>query len=272
MPEDLGTFSLDPGPPPTLKLQGEIDFRCTSRLQQALRQAAVHPGDVRVDLAEVSFVDSSGYAVLVEEATRLSGEKRRLELLSPGRAFLNTLNVAGLRHYFVIRNPSEAASVPPPPTSTVRGWQHSAFAIPCRVNLLSMARERVMAVAQSLYFSENELCEIELAAGEALSNALRHGCREEEQQIKVECVVDGSALTVQVNDPGHGFLPERIPMPDLEALQEGGMGIHFMRLMMDEITYRFDERGTTVEMTKRPKNLHPAPEERDNKGNSHPSS
>ncbi len=38
---------------------------------------------------------------------------------------------------------------------------------------------------------------------------------------------------------------------DLQERQVGGLGLHFMRTLMDEVTFQFDETGNTVTMSKR---------------------
>jgi len=55
---------------------------------------------------------------------------------------------------------------------------------------------------------------------------------------------------VEITDPGPGFDPGTVPTPLAGELREGGMGIHFMRLTMDDVRYRFDDRGTTVRLQK----------------------
>lgn len=255
MPRDKSSenMTFDPGPPPTVNLSGDLDLNVTEQLRSLLRRAEETPGNLRINLEDVTYVDSSGWAVLIDHAMRLSSSDRKMVLLRPLPGILHTLRLAGLNRYFEIQDPGTPVEQRELPVSTSPGWQHSSFSIPCRVNLLSMARERVMTLAQSLPFSEDELCEIELAVGEALSNALRHGCTDPEQQIMVECESSGPGLILEVTDPGGGFQPDIVPVPLMEALQEGGMGLFFMRLMMDEVTYKFDERGTTVRMLKQPK-------------------
>jgi serine/threonine-protein kinase RsbW len=254
MPNDEEAIHFDPGPPPRLRLAGEIDFSSADALRSALRDAAERDGDPVIDLSEMTYMDSRGYSVLAEAAKRLRTQGRRLVLDSPSHVVLHTLRLTGLHAYFDL-HPStyvQKARTPRQITGT-GGWQHAEFSIPCRVNLLGMARERVMAMARTLAFTEDELSEVELAVGEALSNALRHGCTNDGNQITVECETNGSALTVCVTDPGGGFKPVDVPLPRMEALQEGGMGLHFMGLMMDEVQYDFDERGTTVRLLKIPK-------------------
>jgi anti-sigma B factor antagonist len=58
-----------------LTMRGEIDFTNAANLTTAIRAAVAdeRPARVRVDLAEVTFVDSSGIGVLVS-SMRAAGE------------------------------------------------------------------------------------------------------------------------------------------------------------------------------------------------------
>jgi serine/threonine-protein kinase RsbW len=242
----------EPDPPPRIRLSGEIDFRTADALRAELDTVSAMPGDLVVDLSGSTYMESRGYAVLAEAAKRLRSEGRRTVLESPSPAVMHTLRLTGLHAFFEIHSAVDVSKPRVPRRASAGGWQHADFSIPCRVNLLSMARERVMIMARTIGFTEDELSEVELAVGEALSNAFRHGCGGTDQRITVECETNGTALTVCVTDPGTGFHPGDIPVPRMEALQEGGMGLHFMRLMMDEVEYVFDERGTTVRLLKIP--------------------
>jgi anti-sigma regulatory factor (Ser/Thr protein kinase) len=59
-----------------------------------------------------------------------------------------------------------------------------------------------------------------------------------------------------LNDRGKQFDPRSVPPPDLEADVEnrkiGGLGVHLINRLMDEVSYSFDDRsGNTLTMKKR---------------------
>jgi len=94
-----------------VKLSGELDVASAPDLRERLlimldRQA---PGRVIVDLSALSFIDSSGIAVLVntERRARLLG--CAFELAAPQAVVRRVLEVCGLQHYFVI---SESIAAP----------------------------------------------------------------------------------------------------------------------------------------------------------------
>ena len=250
-PDLRGPIEYDAGPPVRIRLSGDIDFVWCPKLRRVLEEAARTGGDIGVDVSDLAFIDSSGIGTLLEFAQSLVPKDRHVVLHSPRRSLVRILKLAGLSRYFRWDNPEAAVATPPPRPPRGASWQHSAFTLPCRTELLSMGRERVLALARALTFTLEDLDDIELAIGEALSNALRHGCTGPDSRIAVDCEANEEGLTIRVTDPGGGFDPHAVPLPAPGILQEGGMGLYFMRMTMDEVHYTFDDRGTTVTLVKR---------------------
>ena len=55
--------------------------------------------------------------------------------------------------------------------------------------------------------------------------------------IELEISVDGDSLVVEILDRGVPFDIAAVPAPALDALPEGGMGIHIARTMLDHVSY-----------------------------------
>ena len=95
--------------------------------------------------------------------------------------------------------------------------------------------------------------EVETALREALSNAIRHGCRNDPSkhvQLRIACdPVQG--ITIVVRDPGPGFDPRLIPSPTagLNLYRHHGRGLYLIQHLMDEVS--FGERGNEIRMRKR---------------------
>jgi serine/threonine-protein kinase RsbW len=63
-------------------------------------------------------------------------------------------------------------------------------------------------------------------------------------------------LVITVHDHGRPFDPATVPAPpigaELDNLPEGGLGLYFMRKLMDQVTFRFDrDLGNVLTMVKR---------------------
>lgn len=56
----------------TLRLVGELDMATVPLFVSAVREAYEANGSVTLDLAELSFIDSSGLAALAKQATELN--------------------------------------------------------------------------------------------------------------------------------------------------------------------------------------------------------
>ena len=74
--------------------------------------------------------------------------------------------------------------------------------------------------------------------------------------ITLICELAGEDFIVTIRDRGKPFDPSSVPSPDLEAdldkRRVGGLGIYFMRKLMDEVSYNFDaKKGNELTMRKR---------------------
>ncbi len=55
--------------------------------------------------------------------------------------------------------------------------------------------------------------------------------------VDLAITIDGDTLIVEARDHGAAFDLSKVSGPDLDALPEGGMGIHIARALLDEISY-----------------------------------
>ncbi|HMC38860.1 MAG TPA: STAS domain-containing protein [Acidimicrobiales bacterium] len=84
------------GPTATLVVDGEIDMSTVGPLRNALTDSiAAGCAAIRVDLGEVTFMDSAGLASLVS-AYQMLGPNGVLTVVDPGPAVLRVLEIAGL--------------------------------------------------------------------------------------------------------------------------------------------------------------------------------
>lgn len=102
------------------------------------------------------------------------------------------------------------------------------------------------------------LFQIELACDEACTNIIEHAYGGEgEGDITASWAVDGDFFTIVLHDNGRSFDPSTVPAPitpaeqNLENLKIGGLGIHFMQKLMDEVSYDFGDDGNKLTMRKR---------------------
>jgi anti-anti-sigma factor len=81
-----------------LRLHGELDLATAEQLRRRIRTVlAEHdPHRLLLDLAELTFADSSGLAVLVWAHKRLASRDRQLRLHHPHRQIRRILHITGL--------------------------------------------------------------------------------------------------------------------------------------------------------------------------------
>jgi len=105
--------------------------------------------------------------------------------------------------------------------------------------------------------SEDQIFQVQLAVDEACTNSMVHAYQGDVTgQVRVCCYREGADFVVEVIDQGQGFEPSEIPEPDLSSPLEdrdaGGLGLYFMRTLMDSVTFAVPrDGGNQVVMRKR---------------------
>lgn len=106
---------------------------------------------------------------------------------------------------------------------------------------------------------------IELACDEACTNVIEHAYGGEDKgQIRVAWQALGDKFIITIHDNGRTFdpdavpkpalpdLPDGAPPPDIDEVKVGGLGIHFMEQLMDEVSFSFDAaEGNTLTLVKK---------------------
>ena len=127
---------------------------------------------------------------------------------------------------------------------------------PGRFGSLEKISSLVTQAAAQAGFDEMEVYSIQTAVDEACSNIIDHAYGgESDEPIECTCDVNADRFLIQLQDRGAAFQPESVPGPDLvsdlEHRQERGLGLYFMRRLMDEVHFEFSsEHGNTLTMVK----------------------
>ena len=114
-------------------------------------------------------------------------------------------------------------------------------------------------------FDETAIFHIELACDEACTNIIEHAYGDEGKGlIHISYETDGDRFIVTFHDNGRTFDPDSVPIPPTvqadaatdatihETLKVGGLGLHFMRQLMDSVTFQSDpKQGNTLIMVKK---------------------
>ena len=124
--------------------------------------------------------------------------------------------------------------------------------IPSTLNAAKQAEDDILREIGRYGYDEEDTFAIKLAIEEAMTNAVKHGNRNDSsKQITVRYSVTPDQAVILVHDQGSGFTPDRVPDPTKpERLSRpNGRGIMLMRAYMTEVYYR--DEGTEVCLIKR---------------------
>lgn len=79
---------------------------------------------------------------------------------------------------------------------------------------------------------------LNLVLTEATTNAIKHGNFDDPKDtVRIVIHIHHNELIIKVYDHGQGFDLEKVPLPDFDHPKECGMGLFFIRTLMDTVTY-----------------------------------
>lgn len=124
---------------------------------------------------------------------------------------------------------------------------------------LAGARDLVASVARRLGFSEEGCGQIALAVDEALCNVIRHGYdRRKDGPIWLSLWPlagengHGPGIQIVLEDEAKQVDPALIKSRDLDEIRPGGLGVHIIKQVMDEVRYEKRDRiGMRLTLVKR---------------------
>ena len=125
-------------------------------------------------------------------------------------------------------------------------------------DLSNLARigQFIVDTTRDLRLSGDEAFAVEMAVDEACANVMEHAYDgKPDGTIEVTCYIEEDRFVVTIRDQGESFDPTIVPCPDtacpLKDREIGGLGLHFMRTLMDEVQFEFDTpEGNVLRMTK----------------------
>lgn len=102
--------------------------------------------------------------------------------------------------------------------------------------------------------NDRKIFDIQMAVDEACTNIIEHGYREETNNIRIICIKKDKKIMVIIKDKGKPFDPASVQPPNLntslEEREMGGLGIYFMKKLMDEVIYESKDGENVLTMIK----------------------
>jgi serine/threonine-protein kinase RsbW len=116
-------------------------------------------------------------------------------------------------------------------------------------------REFVSRIGEELALDSQVIFELQLAVEEACSNVVFHGYDGQGGNLEVSIEPEDGGVRVVLRDWGAAFDPEAVRTPDVQAPLDqrplGGLGLHIMRQMMDQVEFQFHaDEGNTLTLVK----------------------
>ena len=82
-------------------LSGEMDFTCVAQVRDtAMRHLAEHPGDLRLNLEKLEYIDSSGVSILIELRKVMARQGRTLLIQGASEQVLRILRLTRMHSLF----------------------------------------------------------------------------------------------------------------------------------------------------------------------------
>ena len=103
--------------------------------------------------------------------------------------------------------------------------------------VLSPLRKELRHLLGQAGWEKKAVEEVLLAVDEALTNIIRHAYHEKPGKMTVSVDVTSDKIEIVLEDQGRKFDPTQVPTPELPRQKPGGLGVHFIRTIMDQVIY-----------------------------------
>jgi len=122
------------------------------------------------------------------------------------------------------------------------------YDFPADTAILEKIGKLVTNAGSNAGFDDIEIGDIQLALDEVCTNTIIHGLKNDLSktfQMVLQC--DPGLIEIQIHESGEPFDPLDLDDPKLENIMEeqsaGGLGLYFLRELMDEADFRIGRDG-----------------------------
>ena len=117
------------------------------------------------------------------------------------------------------------------------------------------ARDAGERLALQIGFSAEQARMITLTIDEALANVIQHGYKGVggkpiDITVAPVCESGRTGIRIVIRDQAEPVDPATIKGRDLDEIRPGGLGVHLMKSVMDEVLHTPGETGMVLEMVK----------------------
>lgn len=125
------------------------------------------------------------------------------------------------------------------------------FKISSSLKELRKVEKETQRFAQVCGLNHEEKENLAIAVTEAVGNAIVHGNKKDlKKKVQITFQSKRDQIIVQVQDEGEGFDLKKLENPLLpqNLMKENGRGIFILKTIMDDISFSFNQNGTTIKM------------------------
>jgi serine/threonine-protein kinase RsbW len=129
--------------------------------------------------------------------------------------------------------------------------------VPGKFDRLEQISKFIEQSGHEARLDDTAICRCQLAVDEACTNIIEHAYEGEGHgSIDIVCEPEPEAgeLVITIEDHGKRFDPDAVPMPqlnaDLEEMQVGGLGLYFMRQVMDAVEFSYEDGSNKLVLVK----------------------
>ena len=219
-------FRIEPLAPRVYGLVGEVDLEGDRHLRWAVRVEAAKPGDIVLNLQELTFVGSMGIAARLRLASRLRGE---LILSNPMDNVRRTLHPVGL-----LRRTDRGLGYKPLTFMDIVREISATEMAP------SIAREALDVLTEAVPRERYDV--LQLIVSELVTNCVRHAALKPDDRVLVRVRLIEAKVRIEVEDCGPGFPGGK--RRNVPADAEGGRGLYIVQEVADR--WGVESDGSTV--------------------------
>jgi anti-sigma regulatory factor (Ser/Thr protein kinase) len=133
--------------------------------------------------------------------------------------------------------------------------KHLELLLTNRSEALEYLQQFVEKAGAELHLQRDLVFKINLALEEVVSNIINYAYDDEDEHtIRIRVEHENNQLKIRIIDDGKAFNILKYPEPDIELPAEkrtiGGLGIHFVKTLMDSIKYEFRDNKNVLLLVK----------------------
>jgi anti-sigma B factor antagonist len=199
-----------------VKVTGELDSGTCEALLEAVEQSLAERGEdaLRIDLREVSFIDSTGMRALIQIERMATDRSAPLTLVPPSDDVTELLRIAGIADRMNLVPGTSGGALGPDFSDRI------SLELQRQPHAPRRARAEIRELLEGR-LEESDIATVVLLTSELVTNAVIHPNLVHDPWIGLQITLYEFGVRVEVDDGGEGFDPFT-PTP---TLGEGGRGL-----------------------------------------------